>query len=116
MKRREILDRLETLLEREHGGCEQNTCTLSVALRNGYWFSAADSFAGSGAASDEFYGLYDRMRGYIEAKSRQESDEFCDAVPHVDCPHCNAVLWEPEESGYHCDSCGYDIPRLEVVS
>lgn len=102
-----ILEKLESLLEQEHCfGCNQNTCNISVAFRLGYTIHAIDAFAGSGAASDQFTKLFNKLpRKYVDRKSRKEAKHLCENTPYVEC-ECNAVIWEPEECDYFCDNCG----------
>lgn len=96
-------------IERDHGGCDSNTCDISVALRHGYDLVAIDSWDGSGAASSDW-----NPPKYTNKELREQCEEMGKLVPHVDCPHCNAVLWCPEETDYYCDSCGNDVPHKET--
>lgn len=93
-------------IERDHGGCDSNTCTLSVSLRHGYDLIAIDAWQGSGAAADDFPNIRINLK-----ELRKQCAEMSAELEHVSCPKCNAVLWLPEESGWHCDSCGNDIPE-----
>lgn len=43
------------MVERDHGGCDSNTCSLSVAMRHGYQYHAVDLWIGSGAAHDQYH-------------------------------------------------------------
>lgn len=105
MKRLTIPQAIEQI-ERDHGGCDQNTCTLSVALRSGFDLIAIHHWDNSGAASQDWV-----RPKYTQKELMAQNKEFCETTPHVDCPRCNAILWLPEECDYHCDSCGKDIPR-----
>jgi hypothetical protein len=111
VKRTHALDKMVELVERDHGGCDNNTCSISVALENGYSMHALEMWSGCGAADDEFNALYFPHARFIAKESRKEASLMCDKIPHVDCPHCNAVLWNPADSDYWCGSCGKTIPR-----
>jgi hypothetical protein len=98
-------------IERDHGGCDQNTCTMSVALRHGYDLIAIDTWINSGAASPDF----PNRLGYSFMELQKQCAEMTAELEHVQCPKCNAVLWLPDECDYHCDSCGEYIPRDAVT-
>lgn len=100
------LDRLFQLIQRDHGGCDQSSCTLGVALRNGYALVAIDNWIGSGAADGQFYAEAAKGLPYGRADVTAESDLMCREVNHVECPGCNGVIWEPEWCDYACDNCG----------
>ena len=108
IKSGENLDLAIEHIERDHGECDSNTCTIGVALRHGFYLVAIDSWAGSGAAAPDF----PNRLGYSRKELQAESKLMCDTIPHVVCPHCNAALWEPEDCGYFCDSCAKRIPQL----
>ena len=101
------INRAINLIERDHGGCDQNTCTLSVALRHGFDLIAIDHWIGSGAASNDF----PNDLPYTLQDIQSQSKEMRETIVHVDCPHCNAVLWCPEECDYWCDSCNKQIKK-----
>lgn len=107
-KRKISIDRALELIERDHGGCDSNTCTLNVALREGFNLIAIDSWLNSGAASSEFD---NGVSGYTKAELRAEVKCFVADTPHVTCPHCNSVLWYPDETDYFCDDCLKKIPH-----
>lgn len=106
--KRMSLGRAVRLIERDHGGCDSQTCTISVALREGFHVVAVESWIGSGAASKEFDGV---ELPFSFEDARRESAEMCESVPHVECPHCNAVIWNPKDCNYWCDSCGKQVDR-----
>lgn len=102
----EISDQLEELFEKEHGGCDNNTCAMTICMSHGYSLWAIYLFSGTGAASDEFSELYEKLpKKEFAALAEAERAEFVEQVPSVACPHCNAVVYEPENSDYHCSSC-----------
>lgn len=107
------LSRAVSLIERDHGGCDSNTCTLSVALTNGYHLVAVDSWIGSGAVSKEFDGV---TLPLSLKEVREESILMSKELEHVDCPHCDSVLWLPEDCDYWCDNCGKQITMKENLS
>jgi hypothetical protein len=112
----ECMSHLWALLEDEHcnQGCEQNTCDISVAYRLGYIRWAAEVFAGCGAASDEFLKWYGRLPKVFAKRAEAERVELC-KEDHAPCPHCNAVVWLPNEvttdGMIYCDSCARDFKR-----
>ena len=107
-------DRAYELLEQEHGGCDNTTCNIQVAMSNGYDAHAIDCFAGSGAGSDEFYELLAKVdRKWLDKQSRKQAKEMCKAVSHAECSECGATIWELEWVAGHCSSCGHDNKHLE---
>ena len=102
-----LVDKLEALLQNEHTcGCDQSTCDVSQSYNFGYVLWALYLFDSSGAASDEFTALYAQLPRSFYAAARREADEFCDSVEHFECRYCNAVIWDPQWSEGHCESCG----------
>ena len=102
------IERAIELIENEHGGCDQNTCTLGVALRYGYDLVAIDHWIGSCAACDEFHNA---ELDYTNKELTAQSKKMCKELEHIDCPHCDSILWLPDETDYYCDSCARDIPK-----
>jgi hypothetical protein len=105
----ELMKKLYQLVERDHGGCDQNTCDLSLALRFGYDAIAIERWAGCGASDDEFNELYEKLSPSFKYEYQQQLKEW--DFERVTCLNCNAVLWLPEETGYQCDCCGKAIDR-----
>ena len=102
----DTLERPEELLIEEHGGCDNTTCSIQVAHSNGYLIHALDCFAGSGAASEHFYELFNSLpKSYVELNSRREANSMIKSVSHVECS-CNAIVWELESNNGHCSNCG----------
>lgn len=91
-------------IERDHGGCDENTCTISVALRHGFDLIAIDSWQSSGATSDD----WKQVKVPFKALQKQCA-EMTAEIEHIQCENCNAVLWLPDETDYHCCSCGEQI-------
>ncbi|CAM6005478.1 unnamed protein product [Sphagnum balticum] len=85
-----------------------NTCTLGVALRYGYDLVAIDHWIGSCAACDEFHNA---ELDYTNKELTAQSKKMCKELEHIDCPHCDSILWLPDETDYYCDSCARDIPK-----
>lgn len=109
-----LIDRLCELVHAEHcNGCHQNTCDTAVAYRLGYALWAVETFAGSGATSEEFDRLYSQLGPGFRRRAEGERKLLC-REEHVTCPHCNAVVWLPEECDYFCDSCARQLERPEV--
>ena len=106
MKNGKNIEKALELIERDHGGCDSNTCTISVALRNGYALVAIDSWIGSGAASEDF----PSDLGLIFKQVQKQAEKMCKELPNIECG-CGAILWLPEECGYWCDNCGKQIKQ-----
>lgn len=106
---RDLIDRLVELYEAEHGDCDQNTCGMQVAFRHGYGLWSVYLFDRCGAASDEFNELFAKLPARFNADAERERKAFVKEVEHTDCPHCNAVIWCPDEVTNHgkvfCNSC-----------
>lgn len=106
-----ILNKLEELYEEEHGGCEESTCSMQVAFEHGYTIHALDCFASSGAASDEYYALWNKIpRKLKDAYSRYEAELLCKEISNAECSYCNAVSWQIEylkntKGEIYCGSC-----------
>ncbi|MEK2647325.1 hypothetical protein [Bdellovibrio sp. BCCA] len=112
----QITDRLVELFEEEHGGCENNTCAMTACMSHGYSLWAIKLFHNCGVASDEFDRLIKKLpKAEFERRAEAERAEFVEEIPSVSCPHCNAVVYEPEESEYHCSSCAKGA-YFEVVT
>jgi hypothetical protein len=75
-------------------------------MRYGYWNHAFDIWYGSGASCPEFDKLYSKAAKSIMKLSRAEAGELCAEVPHMDCKHCNSVIWEYEDCAGYCSNCG----------
>lgn len=110
------IDKLFALIERDHGGCDQNSCTLGVAIRHGYAMVAVDSWIGSGAADEEFHKEAAKGLPFSLKEMQAEYELMGREVPQVECPHCNAVLWNPDDCGHWCDSCAKQLPRPAEVA
>jgi len=115
------LEVLTELYELEHGGCDDSTCSMSVAMEHGYAVHALELWAHCGAASDEFIKIFNALPGNkISQASLIEANEICETIAHIECIKCNAVIWEPENLAYkgmvRCESCGDRIPFGSEVS
>ncbi len=101
-----LISQLEELYEQEHGGCDSNTCDMQVAFEHGYTCWAIRCFSHSGASSDEFNAIYNKLNKAFPVQAERERKAFVKDVEHADCPSCSAVIWEPHWSGGYCSSCG----------
>lgn len=110
------IDKLFAMIERDHGGCDQSTCTLNIALRHSYAFVAIDSWIGSGAASEDFHDEAEKGLPFTLKELQKECEQMCKEVNNIQCNNCSAVLWEPEWCDYHCDNCGNDIPKPAEIA
>ena len=115
-----ILSRIEKLFElteRDHGGCDDTTCALGVALAQGYHLIAIESWASSGASDMEFDRLYEKLPITYRLGGRQwhlEVKEF-NKIPTAKCG-CGSYIYEPEDCNYHCSNCGKQANRPEMAS
>jgi hypothetical protein len=115
-----LTDQLFELLETEHGGCEETTCDISCAMSHNFQLWAIELFAGCGASSDEFNRLYEKLPKKKFAKDAEaERVEMC-KIENSECPHCNAVTWEPEyvtdSKGFvYCGSCARRYIRPKTL-
>lgn len=102
-----LIKRLADLVQRDHGGCEDTTCTISAALSNGFDLVAIECWAGSGAADAEFYKLHAKLPAKYKmcGKAYSEDAERFNRIPAVGCG-CGAYIYEPKIMGFHCSSCG----------
>lgn len=102
----QIMETCIAHIERDHGGCDQNTCTLSVALRMGYHKVAIDCWIGCGAMAKDFPSTIPFSLKAISIERKKMIRE----VPHTNCGNCNALIWLPDEvtnaGKLYCDSCG----------
>jgi hypothetical protein len=112
-KRAQLIEQASELLEREHPGCDDNTCIINEEMCSRYPLNVVEQFASSGAASIKFERirkeLFGRYKKPFEAL-RREADKLCREVPHMTCV-CNAIIWD--QSGWYsegepvrCASCG----------
>src|SRR5688500_6214921 len=111
----ETVEKLYSFVERDNGGWNQMTCTISVAISEGFDHMAIEAWDGCGASCDQFYRLYSHFNKKYGKRfhilERRQSEDFVTTIPHADCSNCNAVLWKPNDCSYFCDSCGRDIPH-----
>jgi hypothetical protein len=116
----DTLQRLSELLQEEHGGCDESTCDISCAMSHGFYTWGIELFAGCGASSDEFNRLYKKLPKKKFAKDAEaERVEMC-KIETSECPHCNAVTWEPEHvtdaKGFvYCGSCARRYIRPKAL-
>jgi hypothetical protein len=100
------------LVLKEHGGCDQSTCTIAVALKHGLHSLAIQSFVDSGAASDQLLDAFTNVGPSFQKQVNRELKALWKLPTHR-CD-CNAYIYEPEECDYFCDSCGKKSERGEV--
>lgn len=103
---------LDNLYKREHYGCNNTTCSMDAAFRNGYSVHAIECFASTGAASKRFTQIFEaltkRHGKYIDRQSRSEANKLCKEVEHVEC-ECGAVVWELSWNEGYCSNCGNNV-------
>lgn len=115
-----LIDTLEMLFEREHGGCDDTTCDMTVAFDAGYSLWAIYLFSSSGATSDEFNELYERLnKKRFERDARKECNEFVKECPSTECHHCNSYIYhyEANQTHFHCSNCGksFEVNDLRSI-
>lgn len=59
------VDRMWELVERDHGGCDEESCALAHAIESGEVYDAIYLWACSGAADEEFEKLYTKHEKFI---------------------------------------------------
>lgn len=108
---------LRTALEEEHPEhlCHNNTCDISAAIRHELYLWAARlliSATDCPVTEQAFLTYYDgdKEGGFIHDYERERQELL--EVPHVRCPACNAVVWEPDSYGDTCGNCGGPIPAV----
>jgi hypothetical protein len=99
---------LEQLFEREHGGCDDTTCSMSVAFAYGYRLHALSVWGSTSAASWRFGLLLNYVRGSAFDKAeRREVKAFLSEVSHAEC-ECGSYVYvyELECNDGYCSNCG----------
>jgi len=106
-KEEHILEKLDRLFEKEHGGCTDNTCSMSLCFAAGYTMHAIECFKNSGAASTKFNTLIEKLPvEKLRYWANKEAEDFTRETPHVECKNCNAIIWNtPSGENPCCDSC-----------
>lgn len=109
-----LIERLEELTDSEHVcGCDSSTCDISASWSAGHTLWSIYLFASSGAASDEFNALYRLLPKRFKVDAERERKSFVKYVDHTECPHCNAITWDPQwvtNNGLvWCGSCGNEF-------
>jgi hypothetical protein len=100
------ISKLTELLNIEHGDCDDTTCAIAVCMENEYNLWAISLFSSTGASSEEFDKIYNSLpRDQFDIEAEAERAEFVESIPSVSCPHCNAVVYNPEECDYYCSNC-----------
>lgn len=113
-----LIETLESLVESEHMcGCDQSTCDIKAAWDHGSSLWAIQLFRWSGAGSDEFYNLVKKLPKRFENDAEIERRVFVEEVEYAECPHCNAVVWDPQwvtNAGMiFCNSCAREFPEVK---
>lgn len=110
--RKGILERLYALYEAQHGGCDDNTCSMEAAYCAGYGLIAIDQFSGCGAASNEFIKLFKQLPKHAFQLAVNHEYELFQADPEcesLECEHgCGAYIYNWRFSGerVYCGNCG----------
>lgn len=120
MKKDELVDKLFSLVERDHGGCNDNSCDIGLALKHGFDAIAINQWAGCGASDSEFDKLYTKLpESYTsyspKSEYRRQINEFCGFMHTRVCPVCNAHCRDEYEAPAHCDSCLADLTNVKEL-
>lgn len=99
------IDKLTELLKAEHGDCDDTTCDMASCLDHGYDLWAIKLFSSTGASSSEFNQMYNTLPAQFEIDADAERAKFVENVPSVVCPHCDSVVYSPEQCDYYCSGC-----------
>jgi hypothetical protein len=106
-----VVNKLFELVKRDHGGCEDNSCDIGLAIRHGYDAIATVQFSGCGAACVEFDKLYSKLpKSYTRAEYSAQIDLFLKEMNSVQCLKCNAWCRSEFEYPTQCDSCLAELP------
>lgn len=114
MSNKATIYRCIELIERDHGGCDNTTCGIPVALRYGLPLVALSMWSDSGASDAEFDNNYDKLPSshkFLGKTYEKERLEFV-KIPHFECK-CGSHIYEPEDCGYHCSSCGKSTKEFD---
>ena len=64
------------LVERDHGGCDQEDCSLRIYLEDDYNpMLAIEELASTGSGDEEFYKLYDRNEKRIKRDIKKDNKQ-----------------------------------------
>lgn len=99
------IEHLEELLDEEHP-CDQSNCGISKAREHGFILWAIVLFSSTGASSKSFDKLFKSLPGTFHQTAEVEREKFVETVPNINCPHCNAAVYDYEDCEYSCDNCG----------
>lgn len=102
------IQELTELINEEHANCTDNTCDISKCMENDFYLWAFKLFSGTGASSSKFDEIYSKLPPKFYQEAEKERVEFISSVPSIACPHCDAVVYDPEDSNYHCSNCAKD--------
>lgn len=72
-----IIHKAFEIVERDHGGCEDEDCSLRQAIELGLPLVAIDLYASSGAPDEEFYKLADKLttlKSQLKAEYKELSE------------------------------------------
>jgi len=106
-KTTDLIDQAFSLVERDHGGCDDNSCDIGLALAHGYDAIAIVQWSGTGAACNDFKKLFEKLpKSYTKTEYEKQIDEFLKEMKSVECPYCNAHCRNNYEIPNHCDCCG----------
>ena len=73
----ELVDRCFELVNRDHGGCEDNCCDIGLALNHGYDAIAIVQWAGCGSSERDFDSLYSKLpKSYTHKEYNSQIDAF----------------------------------------
>lgn len=106
------LSTLENELENHSNECNNNTCDIDHAYKNGYTLWAAHLLNSATENSPEFNEAWSQLK-----PSREELNVERESLlshPHYQCAGCDSVVWEEPETQPSCGNCGtrHDISQI----
>ena len=104
------IDKAFELVERDHGGCDENCCDIGLALKYGYDAIAIVQWSGCGASDAEFDKFYSKLpKSYTEIEYKKQINEFLAQMHTSVCSSCNAYCRNEFEKPNFCDCCAKSI-------
>jgi hypothetical protein len=100
---------------REDHPCDDASCGISAALRHGYTYAAARLLLGAtDAPAVDYVRTALRFNGTPVTGSMLRSgfDEWCESdvvAEAVECPECDAYLYDADPDAFVCPNCGHCV-------
>ena len=110
-------DAIEAALDAEHPCDDEYGCDIAQARDHGWFAWAAHLLQGATECPETDFAV----GVYIGRHGQETWDALCETqrgylarVPHLNCPHCNAGCWEPEDVD-ECPECGKSLDSWFVI-